>query len=157
MLRLKASTSCVFNYFFLNILAPIMPALLSVKVPCGECKKLFNNNWFLHLHVLRSHSGEKRLFLCPREGCDKKFTGRFKLESHVLGDHEGQKPFSCTSAGCGKSFAMKVSECSALLMPYQVFVFSHTIQTFKYLDIHTTELHLHVQSAEVTNYMLNCG
>lgn len=80
-----------------------------VKVPCGECQRLFSNKWFLHLHELRVHSEVRRLLSCPREGCDRKFTWRFNLESHVLGDHEGKKPFSCAHPGCGKSFAMKVS------------------------------------------------
>ncbi|KAM9839689.1 general transcription factor IIIA, b [Aulostomus maculatus] len=80
-----------------------------VKLPCGTCQKQFNNSWFLHLHEQRVHSGEKRRFLCPRDGCGKTFTRRFNLESHVLGDHEGKKPFSCAYAGCGKSFAMKES------------------------------------------------
>ncbi|KAG8009460.1 Transcription factor IIIA [Nibea albiflora] len=80
----------------------------SDKVPCGECKKLFNNHWFLHQHEMRVHSGrEKRKLPCPRKGCARQFTRRFNLESHVLGDHEGKKPFSCAYAGCGKSFAMK--------------------------------------------------
>lgn len=82
---------------------------LSVKVPCGQCKKQFNNTWFLHQHELHVHSGEKRMLLCPKKGCDKKFTRRFNLESHVLGDHEGKRPFSCAYPGCGKSFAMKVN------------------------------------------------
>lgn len=78
---------------------------------CGECKKLFNNAWFLHQHGLRVHAGEKpqQQLLCPKEGCGKRFTRPFNLESHVLGDHEGKKPFSCVYAGCGKSFAMKVN------------------------------------------------
>uniref|UniRef100_A0A8C8E1M3 Transcription factor IIIA n=1 Tax=Oryzias sinensis TaxID=183150 RepID=A0A8C8E1M3_9TELE len=80
-----------------------------VKVQCGACQKLFSNKWFLHLHELRVHSGEKRLLSCPREGCDRKFMRRFNLESHVLGEHEGKKPFICAHAGCGKSFAMKES------------------------------------------------
>nr|XP_040023629.1 general transcription factor IIIA, b [Gasterosteus aculeatus aculeatus] len=82
-----------------------------VKVQCGECKKLFNNAWFLHQHGLRVHAGEKpqQQLLCPKEGCGKRFTRPFNLESHVLGDHEGKKPFSCVYAGCGKSFAMKES------------------------------------------------
>ncbi|KAG7524479.1 transcription factor IIIA [Solea senegalensis] len=79
------------------------------KVPCAECKKQFNNTWFLRQHELHVHSGEKRMLLCPRDGCDKKFTRRFHLESHVLGDHDGKRPFSCAVAGCGKSFAMKES------------------------------------------------
>ncbi|XP_034416224.1 general transcription factor IIIA, b [Cyclopterus lumpus] len=80
-----------------------------VKVPCGECTKLFNNAWFLHQHKQRVHSGDRRKLLCPKLGCDKKFTRRFNLENHVLGDHEGKKPFSCAHACCGKSFAMKES------------------------------------------------
>eukprot|EP00064_Thunnus_orientalis_P008692 superscaffoldBa00001055_g8715 len=80
-----------------------------VKLPCGGCKKQFNNAWFLHQHELRVHSGERRMLMCPRKGCGKKFTRRFNLENHVLGDHEGKKPFSCAFAGCGKSFAMKES------------------------------------------------
>uniref|UniRef100_UPI0037E7760A general transcription factor IIIA, b n=1 Tax=Semicossyphus pulcher TaxID=241346 RepID=UPI0037E7760A len=80
-----------------------------VKVPCGECKKLFNNTWFLRQHELRVHAGGTKKLPCPRKGCAKKFTRRFNLESHVLGDHEGKKPFSCAYAGCGKSFAMKES------------------------------------------------
>lgn len=83
--------------------------LFSVKVPCGTCKKLFYNTWFLRQHELHVHSGEKRVLSCPRKGCNKKFTRRFNLESHVQGDHEGKKPFSCAYAGCGKSFAMKVN------------------------------------------------
>uniref|UniRef100_A0A667X502 Transcription factor IIIA n=1 Tax=Myripristis murdjan TaxID=586833 RepID=A0A667X502_9TELE len=79
-----------------------------VKLQCGECKKLFNNAWFLHQHELNVHTREKRVFPCPKRGCDKKFTKRFNLESHVLGDHEGKKPFSCAYAGCRKSFAMKM-------------------------------------------------
>ncbi|XP_026035774.1 general transcription factor IIIA, b [Astatotilapia calliptera] len=79
------------------------------KVLCGQCNKLFSNFWFLRLHELRVHSGEKRMFPCPKEGCEKKFTRRFNLESHVLGDHEGKKPFSCAVPGCNKSFAMKES------------------------------------------------
>ncbi|XP_075936307.1 general transcription factor IIIA, b isoform X1 [Anarhichas minor] len=80
-----------------------------VKVPCGECEKLFNNAWFLRQHELRVHSGERRKLLCPKRDCGKKFTRRFNLENHVLGDHEGKKPFSCAYAGCEKSFAMKES------------------------------------------------
>ncbi|XP_030612605.1 general transcription factor IIIA, b isoform X2 [Archocentrus centrarchus] len=77
------------------------------KVLCGRCNKLFSNFWFLRHHELRVHSGEKRMFPCPRESCDKTFTRRFNLESHILGDHEGKKPFSCAVPGCEKSFAMK--------------------------------------------------
>ncbi|XP_053198846.1 general transcription factor IIIA, b [Scomber japonicus] len=80
-----------------------------VKLPCGECKKQFNNAWFLRQHSLHVHSGERKMLLCPRQGCGKKFTRRFNLENHVLGEHEGKKPFSCAYAGCGKSFAMKES------------------------------------------------
>ncbi|KAE8279879.1 Transcription factor IIIA [Larimichthys crocea] len=81
-----------------------------IKMPCGQCKKLFNNAWFLHQHELHVHSGkEKKKLPCPRKGCDRQFAHRFNLESHVLGDHEGKKPFSCAFAGCGKSFAMKES------------------------------------------------
>ncbi|XP_028288452.1 general transcription factor IIIA, b [Parambassis ranga] len=80
-----------------------------VKLPCGDCRKFFNNAWFLRQHELHVHSGEKRMFSCPKKGCAKKFTRRFNLESHVLGDHEGKKPFSCAYAGCGKTFAMKES------------------------------------------------
>ncbi|XP_034561993.1 general transcription factor IIIA, b [Notolabrus celidotus] len=80
-----------------------------VKVQCAECKKLFNNAWFLRLHELHVHTGEKTKLSCPRKSCDKKFTRRFNLESHILGDHEGKKPFSCAYAGCGKRFAMKES------------------------------------------------
>lgn len=83
--------------------------LVSDKVLCGQCNKLFSNFWFLRLHELRVHSGGKRMFPCPKEGCEKKFTRRFNLESHVLGDHEGKKPFSCAVPGCNKSFAMKVN------------------------------------------------
>lgn len=86
-----------------------LTSVSAVKLPCGECKKQFNNTWFLHQHELRVHSGEKRMLSCPREGCDKKFTRHFNLESHVLGDHEGKKPFSCAYADCGKNFAMKVN------------------------------------------------
>uniref|UniRef100_A0A665UUD0 Transcription factor IIIA n=1 Tax=Echeneis naucrates TaxID=173247 RepID=A0A665UUD0_ECHNA len=80
-----------------------------VKVPCGQCKRQFNNAWFLHQHELRVHSGERKMLLCPQQGCDKKFTRRFNLESHVLGDHEGKKCFSCAYPGCSKQFAMKES------------------------------------------------
>ncbi|XP_068160400.1 general transcription factor IIIA, b [Antennarius striatus] len=80
-----------------------------VKVPCGGCKKLFNNSWFLRQHELRVHSGERRKLSCPRKGCDKEFTRCFNLDSHILGDHEGKNPFSCAYEGCGKSFAMKES------------------------------------------------
>ncbi|XP_030254312.1 general transcription factor IIIA, b [Sparus aurata] len=81
-----------------------------VKMPCEDCKKLFNNAWFLRQHKLHVHSWEKKGKLsCPRPGCGKQFTRHFNLESHVLGDHEGKKPFSCAFAGCGKSFAMKES------------------------------------------------
>lgn len=80
----------------------------AAKVQCDACKKLFNNGWFLHLHELRTHSGERRRLPCPRDGCEKRFTRRFNLESHIQGDHKGERPFSCAVAGCGKSFAMKV-------------------------------------------------
>ncbi|XP_034025031.1 general transcription factor IIIA, b [Thalassophryne amazonica] len=79
-----------------------------VKLPCEECKKLFNNAWLLRRHQLGIHS-EKKVLVCPREGCDKKFTLQFRLESHVLGDHEGKKPFSCAHPGCGRSFATEES------------------------------------------------
>uniref|UniRef100_A0A8C5N6F8 Transcription factor IIIA n=1 Tax=Gouania willdenowi TaxID=441366 RepID=A0A8C5N6F8_GOUWI len=81
-----------------------------VKVPCGQCQKLFSNAWFLHQHELRVHSGQpRRMFSCPKEGCEKKFSRSLNLESHVLGDHEGKKAFSCAYDGCGKSFAVKES------------------------------------------------
>lgn len=86
-----------------------MTSVFAVTLPCGECKKQFNNAWFLRQHLLHVHSGERKMLLCPKQGCGKKFTRRFNLESHVLGDHEGKKPFSCAYAGCGKSFAMKVN------------------------------------------------
>ncbi|XP_029004134.1 general transcription factor IIIA, b [Betta splendens] len=79
------------------------------KLPCEQCRKRFSNSWFLHLHKLHVHSGERRMFSCPKDGCEKKFTRRFNLDSHVLGDHEGKKPFRCAHAGCGRSFAMKES------------------------------------------------
>lgn len=96
--------------------APLMllVCLHAVKVLCAKCKKLFNNTWFLHLHDLRAHSGERRRLPCPRDGCGKQFNSRFHLDSHILGDHEGKRPFSCAVAGCGKSFAMKVSRDSEL-------------------------------------------
>lgn len=86
-------------------------SLFAAKVPCTKCKKLFNNTWFLHVHELRAHSGERRMrrLPCPRGGCEKLFTCRFNLDSHILGDHEGKRPFSCAVAGCNKSFAMKVN------------------------------------------------
>ncbi|XP_072306527.1 general transcription factor IIIA, b [Eucyclogobius newberryi] len=80
-----------------------------VKLPCADCQKHFSNAWILKLHILKVHSGEKRLFTCPKEGCDKKFSHRFHLESHVLVVHEGQKAFTCAVSECGKSFAMKES------------------------------------------------
>lgn len=80
-----------------------------VKLPCAECKKQFNNAWFLHQHMQHVHSGEKRRFSCPKEGCDKKFSRRFHLESHVLGDHDGKRALTCAVYGCGRSFAMKES------------------------------------------------
>lgn len=79
------------------------------KLPCVKCTKQFSNAWFLNLHVQHVHSGEKRQFLCPKEGCDQKFSRRFHMESHVLGVHEGKKAFTCAVSGCGKSFAMKES------------------------------------------------
>uniref|UniRef100_A0A672ZMU9 General transcription factor IIIA, b n=1 Tax=Sphaeramia orbicularis TaxID=375764 RepID=A0A672ZMU9_9TELE len=70
-----------------------------VKLSCGECKKRFNNSWFLHQHSLHVHSGEKKMLSCPKVGCDKKFTHGFNLDSHILGDHEGKKPFICAHDG----------------------------------------------------------
>lgn len=103
--------------------APPDAGLFAAKVLCTECKKLFNNAWFLHLHKLRAHPGEeeqqqqqqrrrrssRRSLACPRDGCEKQFNCRFSLDSHVLGEHEGKKAFSCAVAGCHKSFAMKVN------------------------------------------------
>ncbi|XP_010765063.1 transcription factor IIIA-like [Notothenia coriiceps] len=79
-----------------------------VKVHCGECIKLSNNAWFKQQHELRVHCEDKWMLSCIRNGCDKTFTRGFNLDSHVLGEHEGKKPFSCSHAGCGRSFTMKV-------------------------------------------------
>uniref|UniRef100_A0A3P8SDF8 C2H2-type domain-containing protein n=1 Tax=Amphiprion percula TaxID=161767 RepID=A0A3P8SDF8_AMPPE len=48
-------------------------------------------------------------FLCPRDSCDRSFTTAFNLQSHINSFHEKQRPFACTHAGCGKTFAMKQS------------------------------------------------
>ncbi|XP_008306220.1 general transcription factor IIIA, b [Cynoglossus semilaevis] len=80
-----------------------------VKVPCAECKKQFNNSWFLHLHRLQVHCGQRKTWSCTKDGCEKEFTRSFHLESHVLSEHDGKKTFSCAHPGCEKSFAMKES------------------------------------------------
>ncbi|XP_067107556.1 general transcription factor IIIA, b [Osmerus mordax] len=80
-----------------------------VRLQCDGCRKKFWEAWFLHLHKLWIHSGERRLFRCPKQGCERTFTTRFNLDSHVTGEHEHKKDFPCSHPGCGKSFVMKES------------------------------------------------
>lgn len=45
--------------------------LVSDKVLCGQCNKLFSNFWFLRLHELRVHSGEKNVSVPQRRLWEK--------------------------------------------------------------------------------------
>lgn len=83
--------------------------LLTVTLPCDQCKRIFHNAWFLQKHKQLVHSGERRMFKCSREGCQKSYTKNFNLQNHILVFHEGKRDFICPFAGCGKAFAMKVS------------------------------------------------
>ncbi|XP_034006660.1 general transcription factor IIIA, b isoform X2 [Trematomus bernacchii] len=76
------------------------------EVHCGECNKVFNKAYFKEQHAKRVHCQHKWMLVCL--GCGKTFTHGFNLDSHVLGEHQGKKPFSCSHAGCGKSFTMKM-------------------------------------------------
>ena len=72
------------------------------------CQKTFKRKDFLRQHM-RMHAPERDVCRCPRAGCGRSYTTVFNLQSHILSFHEQQRPFVCEHAGCGKTFAMKVS------------------------------------------------
>ncbi|XP_016359173.1 transcription factor IIIA-like isoform X2 [Sinocyclocheilus anshuiensis] len=80
-----------------------------VTLPCDQCKKMFQNAWFLEKHKQSVHSGQRCMFKCAREGCEKSYTTNFNLQNHILVFHEGKCDFACPFAGCGKAFAMEES------------------------------------------------
>ncbi|XP_056155833.1 LOW QUALITY PROTEIN: general transcription factor IIIA, b [Lampris incognitus] len=81
----------------------------TAELQASMCKKQFLTAWFLHQHHMHFHTGERRLFRCPKEECDKTFKRLSTLKNHVLGDHEGRKAPSCAYPGCEKSFPIKES------------------------------------------------
>ncbi|KAF6118913.1 general transcription factor IIIA [Phyllostomus discolor] len=58
---------------------------------------------------MKTHTEERSVCRCPREGCGRTYTTVFNLQSHILSFHEERRPFVCEHAGCGKTFAMKQS------------------------------------------------
>ncbi|XP_074549973.1 general transcription factor IIIAa [Halichoeres trimaculatus] len=77
-------------------------------VRCDQCGKEFRDSWFLHQHQ-QVHSDVRVVLKCPRDGCERSYTTAFNLQSHISSFHEELRPFTCTHAGCGKTFAMKQS------------------------------------------------
>eukprot|EP00246_Nothoceros_aenigmaticus_P011176 TRINITY_DN2952_c0_g1_i2.p1 TRINITY_DN2952_c0_g1~~TRINITY_DN2952_c0_g1_i2.p1 ORF type:complete len:439 (-),score=58.84 TRINITY_DN2952_c0_g1_i2:270-1586(-) len=55
----------------------------------------------------KSHDEEHERLPCPVPGCQHRFTRRSNLNTHMKAVHEMLKPFVCSFAGCGKSFAYK--------------------------------------------------
>ncbi|KAM9321174.1 transcription factor IIIA [Gastrophryne carolinensis] len=75
---------------------------------CDVCNRTFKKKSFLKEHM-KSHSTERTVFCCPREGCARTYTTKFNLQSHLLSFHENSRPHVCEHPGCGKTFAMKQS------------------------------------------------
>ncbi|XP_053775693.1 transcription factor IIIA [Desmodus rotundus] len=78
------------------------------EVVCEVCQKTFKRKDYLKQHM-KTHSAERNVCRCPREGCGRTYTTVFNLQSHILSFHEERRPFVCEHAGCGKTFAMKQS------------------------------------------------
>ncbi|KAM4701568.1 transcription factor IIIA [Discoglossus pictus] len=77
-------------------------------VTCDICNKTLKHKFDLKNHK-KTHSKERPVYRCPREGCDRTYTTAFNLQNHILSFHEEQRPFACEHPGCGKNFAMKQS------------------------------------------------
>lgn len=75
---------------------------------CDVCQKMLKRKDYLKQHM-KTHAADRTVWRCPREGCDRTYTTVFNLQSHILSFHEERRPFVCEHAGCGKTFAMKVS------------------------------------------------
>lgn len=101
----------VFNVFYLAVLGEIgytfFVCILSEEVVCEVCQKTFKRKDYLKQHM-KTHTEERSVCRCPREGCGRTYTTVFNLQSHILSFHEERRPFVCEHAGCGKTFAMKV-------------------------------------------------
>ncbi|XP_073330443.1 transcription factor IIIA-like [Pagrus major] len=79
-----------------------------VTLECDQCSKVFRDSWFLQQHQ-RVHAETRVVYRCPRNDCDRSFTTLFNMESHISSFHEELRPFTCTHAGCRKTFAMRQS------------------------------------------------
>ncbi|KAJ8706586.1 hypothetical protein PYW07_012664 [Mythimna separata] len=67
---------------------------------CGDCGKLFSNEYSLKIHM-KVHKSEKK-YCC--EQCDRRFSSKHRLTVHMR-SHSGIKPFSCTQ--CARTFSTR--------------------------------------------------
>ena len=72
---------------------------------CEECGRTFNKPRFLRRHM-KTHSSQRPLYCCPRDGCQRSYLEPRNLYAHVRSFHDGHK-FTCDE--CQKQFTTKVS------------------------------------------------
>ncbi|XP_022320589.2 transcription factor IIIA-like [Crassostrea virginica] len=70
---------------------------------CEECGRTFNKPRFLRRHM-KTHSSQRPLYCCPRDGCQRSYLEPRNLYAHVRSFHDGHK-FTCDE--CQKQFTTK--------------------------------------------------
>lgn len=70
---------------------------------CKECGSIFRKSNIYQQHM-KTHSPERLLFSCPRDGCERSYLDKRNLMAHIRSFHDGQK-FTCEQ--CQKQFSAK--------------------------------------------------